>query len=323
MPQNLKELKISEVSLVDFPANSSVDPVTGKKTRHAVVAIWKRDDTEDVEKYSHNQARDTGKWKSGGGVGKDQHAAENAETPEQHDAAAKHHETQSLNTAQGPISTTAHTLASIAHAKARDVPSKANSRAARDQSRVAGHFTEHVEVAKAEGIQFVIGFPEDGASKVQTILFDKDKWDEAKAVQWLKDNGFDGQKADDTGSTLRYQQVDPEKFDRFRTITPGATKKVDDEDEILKAAVEGKTVDGQVFPSSAGSHTRRRPRCGNRRRGGRSVRSRISRQQSSDPGRRPYGSQSQSESRVAQGKPGQGRRRAARGPKKGRKRNDT
>jgi hypothetical protein len=43
MPQRLASLKIDEVSLVDAPANSEVDPYTGKKVRRATVAIIKRD----------------------------------------------------------------------------------------------------------------------------------------------------------------------------------------------------------------------------------------------------------------------------------------
>jgi len=45
MPQKLDSLKVNEVSLCDFPANASIDPRTGKKIAHAVVAIKKRDDT--------------------------------------------------------------------------------------------------------------------------------------------------------------------------------------------------------------------------------------------------------------------------------------
>lgn len=43
MAQELKELSLHEVSLVDSPANSSVDPITGRKIPRAVIALWKRD----------------------------------------------------------------------------------------------------------------------------------------------------------------------------------------------------------------------------------------------------------------------------------------
>lgn len=47
MPQELKELELHEVSLVDHPANSSVDD-SGKKVPRARVALFKRDSTEEV-----------------------------------------------------------------------------------------------------------------------------------------------------------------------------------------------------------------------------------------------------------------------------------
>ncbi len=43
MAQQLRDLTIEEISVVDRPANTSIDPKTGKKTRHAVIALWKRD----------------------------------------------------------------------------------------------------------------------------------------------------------------------------------------------------------------------------------------------------------------------------------------
>jgi len=48
MPQRLEDLRVAEVSLCDVPANSSIDPVTKKKIRHATVAIFKRDSSEYV-----------------------------------------------------------------------------------------------------------------------------------------------------------------------------------------------------------------------------------------------------------------------------------
>jgi hypothetical protein len=43
MPNIISSLEIDEVSLCDSPANASVDEKTGRKTKHAVVALWKRD----------------------------------------------------------------------------------------------------------------------------------------------------------------------------------------------------------------------------------------------------------------------------------------
>jgi hypothetical protein len=45
MPQLLQDLTLSEISLVDNPANSSVDPLTGKRNAHARIALFKRDGT--------------------------------------------------------------------------------------------------------------------------------------------------------------------------------------------------------------------------------------------------------------------------------------
>jgi hypothetical protein len=47
MPQKLEELEIREVSLVDAPANSSIDEETGIKVPRAVVSLWKRDSSDD------------------------------------------------------------------------------------------------------------------------------------------------------------------------------------------------------------------------------------------------------------------------------------
>ena len=46
-PNLLRSLQISEISLVDTPANSSIDPVTGRRTEHARVALYKRDDSSN------------------------------------------------------------------------------------------------------------------------------------------------------------------------------------------------------------------------------------------------------------------------------------
>lgn len=46
MPNILSDLVIGECSLVDHPANSSIDPRTGRKVERAVVALYKRADDE-------------------------------------------------------------------------------------------------------------------------------------------------------------------------------------------------------------------------------------------------------------------------------------
>lgn len=152
MPQKLTGLQINEVSLVDRPANSEEDPVTGAKIPRARIALFKRDDSsdnEDITKYSHNQDRDAGKFKAGGGVGKDQHSAENAGSPEAHEAAARHHLSIAMTLVDtNPNASRVHELAARAHEKAKADYSKANSRAARNLSQVAGHLSK--KLSKSE-----------------------------------------------------------------------------------------------------------------------------------------------------------------------------
>jgi hypothetical protein len=47
MAQLLSDLSINEVSLVDRPANSEIDPITGQKVARARVALYKRDSETD------------------------------------------------------------------------------------------------------------------------------------------------------------------------------------------------------------------------------------------------------------------------------------
>lgn len=57
--------------------------------------------------------------------------------------------------------------------------------------------------------------------KIQTIIFDKNKWTEEKARAWLKENNYKSDKIDVTENSLRFRQEDPADFDdkTFRTIT--------------------------------------------------------------------------------------------------------
>ena len=57
--------------------------------------------------------------------------------------------------------------------------------------------------------------------RVQSILFDRDLWTEAKARRWLKREGFRYGKVDATERHLRYRQIDPAYFSTFRTIPFG------------------------------------------------------------------------------------------------------
>jgi predicted nucleic acid-binding Zn-ribbon protein len=73
-----------------------------------------------------------------------------------------------------------------------------------------------------EGVQFNIGFPEDGSgSEIQSVVFDSSKWDVEKAKEWLKKHNLKVSKVDETENTLRFRQKDPALYKRFRMVTPG------------------------------------------------------------------------------------------------------
>jgi hypothetical protein len=98
-----------------------------------------------------------------------------------------------------------------------------------------------IQKAAGKGIQFVIGFPQDGGgSEVQSVLFDKDKWTVEDAKQWLKDHDFKGLEVDQTENTLRFRQHDPGQYERMRTITPGAGKGA----KVRKSEEEGIEFEG-------------------------------------------------------------------------------
>lgn len=95
---------------------------------------------------------------------------------------------------------------------------------ANQKARVVLKKRNEEEIEKAPtGIQFVLGFPKEGGSEVQSVVFDSSKWDVAKAKAWLKEHDMEEGEADETENTLRFRQKDPEGFTRFRTITPGAS----------------------------------------------------------------------------------------------------
>lgn len=126
MPQILSDLQLDEVSLVDRPANSTVDG-KGKKTARAVIALYKRDTGSETSKA-------------------------------------------------------------------------------------------------AKGIKFVVGFKGGKGSQVQSVIFDKDQWDADAARKWLADHDMKSGTPDTTSNTLRFRQLDPGGFDRFRVIEPGQQK---------------------------------------------------------------------------------------------------
>jgi len=73
-----------------------------------------------------------------------------------------------------------------------------------------------------KGVQFNIGFKEDGTSGIQSVVFDKDLWDEEEAKGWLEDHKMHAGEADVTENTMRFRQADPKEYSRFRMIRPGS-----------------------------------------------------------------------------------------------------
>ena len=54
-------------------------------------------------------------------------------------------------------------------------------------------------------------------SKVQSIIFKKSEYSLEEAKDWLKKNGYKYSKVDEKESTYRFRQIDPDKFNNFRT----------------------------------------------------------------------------------------------------------
>jgi len=48
--------------------------------------------------------------------------------------------------------------------------------------------------------------------KVQSVLFDKKKYNVPSAVKWLENNNYIYKKVDITKSLLRFRQIDPNKL---------------------------------------------------------------------------------------------------------------
>jgi hypothetical protein len=63
--------------------------------------------------------------------------------------------------------------------------------------------------------------PESGKSGIQTVIFDKEKWAEGEAKKWLDDHDFESSKVDETDSSYRFRQFDPEACEdgSFVTLT--------------------------------------------------------------------------------------------------------
>lgn len=81
------------------------------------------------------------------------------------------------------------------------------------------------------------------SSRIQTLIFDKRKFDRASARAWAQKHDFKASKVDETEDSLRVRQRDPEDGKKYRTIKlTGGVKAVV---EILPRALVGKmTYDG-------------------------------------------------------------------------------
>ena len=71
-----------------------------------------------------------------------------------------------------------------------------------------------------KGVEFVIGVPSKGGTKVQSVLFDQSKWSVEEAKQWLKDHNFKAHVVDvpRSGRFYHFRQESPSKFTRMRTM---------------------------------------------------------------------------------------------------------
>ena len=68
---------------------------------------------------------------------------------------------------------------------------------------------ETTELAQRFGGMRGYGIKKARPSKIQTILFSKDKWTKRKATAWLKKHNYSNKGVDDKPDTLRYRQLDP------------------------------------------------------------------------------------------------------------------
>lgn len=142
MPQNLRQLTIDEVSLVDRPANSSIDPATGRKVPRARIAIFKRD---SVDKYHPDQMRDKGTWTDGNASDLATSAnalTTSAKTADEHKAAADAHAKASM----------AHRFAagSAAHVGHNTAAEKHLASAAEHNQKSVDHYVESIKKAETE-----------------------------------------------------------------------------------------------------------------------------------------------------------------------------
>ena len=82
------------------------------------------------------------------------------------------------------------------------------------------------------GIQFVVGrLKGQTTTTVQSVLFDKARWNVADARTWLGEHNFKAPEVDETENRLRFRQREPGEFEpgSLRTISAGQRENADDQ----------------------------------------------------------------------------------------------
>ncbi len=97
-----------------------------------------------------------------------------------------------------------------------------------DDMKQVKRFIDHQQGVEGNpsDIKFVMGINRSiasrgvrgGQSEVQSVLFDRSKWNISNAKRWLKEHGFGSNKVDETGAYLRFRQIAPSQFKEFRTV---------------------------------------------------------------------------------------------------------
>lgn len=74
--------------------------------------------------------------------------------------------------------------------------------------------TEMINAIKKEKQSLKGKGVKDTDYKVQSVVFDKDKFNITQAKKWLKDNGYKSPKVDKQENTLRFRQIEPSKVEK-------------------------------------------------------------------------------------------------------------
>ncbi len=88
-----------------------------------------------------------------------------------------------------------------------------------------------------KGVEFRLGIPAKGGSRVQSVLFDKSMWGTGEARQWLTQHGFHGRQVEvpKAGKFYHFPQEAPRKFKAIRTMRNPRRREVLPTDDLLRA----------------------------------------------------------------------------------------